>query len=109
MLAGLKGSPTPGRYRGRGVCITLVMQGLTCIFPKSNGGGGIRTRDLLNAIQEGPHRNPLSCQVDAPSPSSGCTTGCTTEPKPAQADPLAAIAAALLGLSPEDRARLAAM
>jgi hypothetical protein len=40
---------------------------------------------------------------------SRCTSGCTTEPKSEQADPVAALAAALLGLSPEDRVRLAAM
>jgi hypothetical protein len=38
-----------------------------------------------------------------------CTSGCTSEPKPEQADPLAPLAAALLGLSAADRARLAAM
>jgi hypothetical protein len=38
-----------------------------------------------------------------------CTPVCTSEPKPEQADPLAPLAAALLGLSAADRARLAAM
>jgi hypothetical protein len=39
----------------------------------------------------------------------GCTSGCTSEAKVGQTDPVAALAAALHGLSPEDRARLAAM
>jgi hypothetical protein len=42
-------------------------------------------------------------------PPSGCTSGCTSEVKSEQADPLAPLAAALLGLSAADRARLAAM
>jgi hypothetical protein len=41
--------------------------------------------------------------------SSACTTACTSEAKLEQPDPVAALAAALLGLSPEDQARLAAM
>jgi len=40
---------------------------------------------------------------------SRCTNGCTSEAKPEHADPLAPLAAALLGLSAADRARLAAM
>ncbi len=40
---------------------------------------------------------------------SGCTAGCTSEPGTANADPLAALASALLGLSATDRARLAAL
>jgi hypothetical protein len=43
------------------------------------------------------------------TPESRCTSGCTSEAKTEQTDPVAALAAALLGLSPEDRARLAAM
>jgi hypothetical protein len=38
-----------------------------------------------------------------------CTSVCTDEGRTEQADPLAALASALLGLSPTDRARLAAM
>jgi hypothetical protein len=45
----------------------------------------------------------------APSGTDGCTTGCTSDGKTEQADPLGVLAAALLGLSPTDRARLAAM
>jgi hypothetical protein len=41
--------------------------------------------------------------------AEGTQSGCTSEGKLDQADPLAALAAALLGLSPADRARLAAM
>jgi hypothetical protein len=43
------------------------------------------------------------------SDNSICTPVCTSEPKPEQPDPLTALAAALLGLSLTDRARLAAM
>jgi hypothetical protein len=39
------------------------------------------------------------------SPDSACTPVCT---KPVQADTVTALAAVLLGLSPQDRARLAA-
>jgi len=38
-----------------------------------------------------------------------CTAACTNEPKTTNETPLDALAAALLGLSPDDRARLAAM
>ena len=38
-----------------------------------------------------------------------CTAACTGEPETDHADPVAAIAAALLALSPTDRARLAAL
>jgi hypothetical protein len=51
----------------------------------------------------------LSQQADTSSTSSGCTNGCTSEERPEQPDPLAALAAALLGLSPADRVRLATM
>ena len=40
---------------------------------------------------------------------SVCTPVCTSEVNSQQADPVAALAAALLGLSAADRARLAAM
>jgi hypothetical protein len=40
---------------------------------------------------------------------SVCTPVCTSQEKPGEADPLADLAAALLGLSPTDRARLAAL
>jgi hypothetical protein len=43
------------------------------------------------------------------SPADACTTACTSEEKPTQTPSLEALAAALLGLSPEDRAQLAAM
>jgi hypothetical protein len=52
---------------------------------------------------------PLPHKADAPAPSSGCTNCCTTETKLEEGDPLALLAAALLGLSAADRARLAAM
>src|SRR5262249_35515391 len=74
-----------------------------------SGAGGVRTRDLLNAIQAEEQRNSIPHQVDAPSTESRCTSGCTSEAEGEQTDPGASLAAALLGLSPEDRARLAAM
>jgi hypothetical protein len=46
---------------------------------------------------------------DTSSEPSRCTSRCTNEGKTEQADPLASLAAALLGLSPADRTRLAAM
>jgi hypothetical protein len=38
-----------------------------------------------------------------------CTAACTNQAKTDEADPLGVLAAALLGLSPADRARLATM
>ena len=43
------------------------------------------------------------------TPPVVCTPVCTREPKSEQPDPVQALAAALLGLSPADRARLAAL
>jgi hypothetical protein len=43
------------------------------------------------------------------TPAIACTTACTSEPETDHADPVATIAAALLGMSPADRARLAAL
>jgi hypothetical protein len=60
-------------------------------------------------IQEPTKPNSLQRKEDTSGPSSGCTIGCTSEGETGQADPLAVLAAALLGLSAEDRARLAAM
>ena len=62
-------------------------------------------------------RMPFLGQCDASKADKGlaasgadrCTAGCTSEPKPEQTDPLAPLAAALLGLSAEERARLVAM
>jgi hypothetical protein len=51
----------------------------------------------------------LAEKADTPGASDGCTNGCTGEGAPEHADPVAALAAALLGLSAEDRARLAAL
>jgi hypothetical protein len=44
-----------------------------------------------------------------PTDADGCTTGCTDEARNLETDPVATIAAALLGLTPADRARLAAL
>jgi hypothetical protein len=41
--------------------------------------------------------------------NSACTPACTNEGKNEQTDPVNALAAALLSLSPADRARLAAL
>jgi hypothetical protein len=51
----------------------------------------------------------LLCKGDASSQSLGCTTGCTSEAEHPNAGTFEALAAALLGLSSADRARLAAM
>jgi len=52
---------------------------------------------------------PLPPKGDASSPSSGCTSGCTSKAETPNVGTVEAIAASLLTLSPEDRARLAAM
>jgi hypothetical protein len=51
----------------------------------------------------------LSDQADTAISPSACTNACTNEAKPEDTDPLAPLAAALLGLSAADRARLAAL
>ena len=43
------------------------------------------------------------------TPTAACTSACTSKPKNDNAGSLEALAAALLGLAPEDRARLAAI
>jgi hypothetical protein len=60
-------------------------------------------------MREDVRRNSAAQQGDTSSLESVCTPVCTSEGKPEQADPLATLAAALLGLSPADRARLAAL
>lgn len=47
-------------------------------------------------------------EVTKPSPDD-CTAACTGEPDSVQPDPVAALAATLLGLSATDKARLAAL
>jgi hypothetical protein len=51
----------------------------------------------------------LSGQEVPSSDSTGCTSGCTSEANADQGDPVATLAAALLGMTPADRARLAAL
>jgi hypothetical protein len=63
----------------------------------------------LNPIQEPTPSKSLPQKADTASPPSGCTNGSTNEANPVQPGSLAALAAALLGLSLTDRARLAAM
>ena len=50
-----------------------------------------------------------SSQAHVNNPATVCTPVCTSTPKPEQDSPLDVLAATLLGLSPEDRARLAAL
>jgi hypothetical protein len=63
----------------------------------------------LNPIQGPTQPNPLPHKVDAPSPPPACTNACTSETGNANAGTVEALAAALLALSPADRARLAAL
>ncbi len=51
----------------------------------------------------------LPNQGDRESDPSVCTPVCTNQATDQQPDPVAALAAALMGLSPADRARLAAL
>jgi hypothetical protein len=48
-------------------------------------------------------------QAISATTENACTPACTSEGKSEQTDPVAALAAALLSLSPTDRARLAAL
>ena len=79
------------------------------LVSKNNRGDWIRTSDLLVPNQLAPERNDSSRKEVTASPSSACTAACTSEGKNALAEGLEALAAALLGLSPADRARLAAL
>ena len=47
--------------------------------------------------------------MDTSSPSSGCTAGCASTAETANAGTVEALAAALLGLSAANRARLVAL
>src|SRR5262245_53473880 len=60
-------------------------------------------------MPEEQRRKEPSPQAVTSGQQPACTNACTNEPKPEQTDPLTALAAALLGLSTEERARLAAM
>ena len=72
-------------------------------------GERIRTSDLLNPIQEPTQPNVLSDQDVTSSDANCCTIGCTSEAKTAQPDVVATLAAALLAMTPADRARLTAI
>src|SRR5579871_4193709 len=72
-------------------------------------GYRIRTCGLLRPRQTAPNPNDSSNQEVASSQQDGCTNGCTSDGKNEQADKLAMLAAAVNALTPEDRARLAAM
>jgi hypothetical protein len=55
------------------------------------------------------HSQELERQAVTERDEPVCTPVCTNQASPPQTDPVAVLAAALLGLSPADRARLAAM
>jgi hypothetical protein len=97
---GVGTSPQDGKKASRNLLSRLALQ---C------RGDWIRTSDLLNPIQEPTQPNSLPHKADTASHSSACTTACTSEPGTANAGTVEALAAALLGLSPADRARLAAL
>ena len=70
----------------------------------TNRGGRIRTADLLPPPRQAAEPpEPQENQANPGDTSRRCTTGCTTEAKTDQADPVAAIAA-LAKLSAADRA-----
>jgi hypothetical protein len=68
-----------------------------------------KTGARLNPIQETQQPKSLLDKRVAPDKQSACTPACTTEGQNEQTDPVAALAATLLSLSPNDRARLAAL
>jgi hypothetical protein len=68
-----------------------------------------RARARLNPIQGPTQPNPLPHKGDAPGTLSACTNACTSEAGNANTGTVEALAAALLALSPADRARLAAL
>jgi hypothetical protein len=74
-----------------------------------NRGERIRTSDLLNPIQDGTQPNTLSQQQDTSPQKSACSNACSSKPETGNGTGLEALAAALLGLAPEDRAKLAAL
>ena len=73
----------------------------------STGCFGLEAR--LNPIQEPTPPNSLPPKEDTSSPPSGCTSGCTGNAETGPTVTVEALAAALLGLSLADRARLVAM
>jgi hypothetical protein len=72
-------------------------------------GDWIRTSDLLNPIQEDLQHNVPSEQGLTSSPSTRCTSGCTSGGNQGQTANIEALAAVLLALSPAERAMLAAV
>jgi hypothetical protein len=71
-------------------------------------------REDLNLRPLGPEPSSstsksLEKQAISATAANACTPACTSEAKSEQTDPVAALAAALLSLSPADRARLAAL
>ena len=65
--------------------------------------------DALNPIQEPTQPNSLPHKEDTASPQVACTNACTGTTETANAGTVEALAAAPLGLSAAERARLAAM
>jgi hypothetical protein len=64
---------------------------------------------LLAENQKATQPKPLSCQQDTISNASGCTSGCTKNPELSKTLTLGDLAAALVSLSAQDRAKLAEM
>jgi hypothetical protein len=64
---------------------------------------------LLAENQTDPQLNERPRKAVAERTAGRCTSGCTSEGESEHANPVATLAAALLALSPADRARLAAL
>ena len=75
----------------------------------SRAGDRIRTGDVQLGKPHEAAPNLITHQVDTARPLPACTSACTGEGQSEQPDPVMVLAAKLAKLSPEERARLAAM
>src|SRR5262249_8594937 len=91
---------------------TLTLLGGDEGVPPDVSEVAVRHADFLAARPRQPPPGALGCTRvvgDAPTAPTVCTPVCTREANSEQTHPLAALAAALLGLAPADRTRLAAL
>jgi hypothetical protein len=72
-------------------------------------GSEIRTHDLLDPNPQAPTSNVLEHQALTDPPPNACTNACTGNAETPHGGALEQLAAALLNLPAEDRAKLAAM
>src|SRR4051794_36631168 len=77
--------------------------------PLKSRGDWIRTSDLLNPIQEASQPNAIPDKPVMATPTTACTSACTTDQNTCNGDTVSDLISKLVALSREDRDRLAAM